>query len=230
MRAPKSTHAEILIERKKRVRKLIAALRTLFPGPNTGTVLQYRNHWELLVAVQLSAQCTDAMVNKVTERLFQKYRTLEEYVEADPAEFARDIKPTGYYNNKTKNILAAAKMVKEQCNGVLPRTIEEMVTIPGVARKTANVVLGNAYGIVEGIAVDTHVHRFAVRFDLTDNVTEPVKIERELMQIVPKKDWFDFTHLVILYGRVVAPARKYDIAKDPLIQIYPPAGKRFKKR
>jgi endonuclease-3 len=169
------------------------------------------------------------MVNKVTERLFKKYPTLDRYIQAKPEIFEQDIRQTGYYRNKTKNILAAAKMVKEKFGGTLPKTIQEMVTIPGVGRKTANVILGNLYGVAEGIAVDTHVHRFAVRFDLTTHSNDVNKIEQDLMRIIPKKDWFRFTYLAIEYGRNIAPARKYDIANDPLVKIYPPAGTHFKK-
>jgi endonuclease-3 len=182
-----------------------------------------------LVAVELSAQCTDKMVNKVTKVLFKKYKTLDDYIHAKPAEFEKDIHRTGYYRNKTKNILAAAKMLKEKFDGVLPKTMEEMLLIPGVGRKTANVVLGNAHGIAYGIAVDTHVHRFAVRFGLTDHPKNVHKIEQDLMRIIPQKEWFHFTYLAIEYGRNIAPARKYDVSADPLLKIYPPAAKRFKK-
>jgi endonuclease-3 len=212
-------------ERKKRVQKLDAALKKIFPKANMA--LNWSNNWELLVAVILSAQCTDKKVNEVTERLFQKYKTLEDYVHADPEEFAQDIRQTGFYKNKAKNILASAQRVREVFKGKIPKTMEEILTLPGVARKTANVVLGNAHGIVEGIAVDTHVKRFAIRFDLTDS-TDPVKIEQDLMDILPKKEWFDFTYRVISYGREIAPARKYDTSADPLIKIYPAAGEVFR--
>lgn len=208
-------------ERKVRVKKLIKKLKSIFP--EAGMILKYSNNWELVVAVALSAQCTDKMVNKVTEKLFKKYKKLDDYIHADLKEFEQDIKSTGFYKNKAKNILAAAKVVKEDFNGKIPKTIEEVITIPGVGRKTANVVLGNAYGIVEGIAVDTHVKRFAIRFNLTDHTT-PEKIEKDLMEVIPKKDWFDFTYLAIEYGRNIAPARKYDTSQDPLIKIYPEAA------
>jgi endonuclease-3 len=210
-----------LEERKRRAAKLVKKLKSIFPEAKM--VLNYSNNWELLVAVVLSAQCTDKMVNKVTEKLFKKYKTLEDYIAAKPLEFEQDIKSTGFYKMKAKNVLAAAKVVKEDFGGVIPRTIEEMIAIPGVGRKTANVVLGNAYGIVEGIAVDTHVKRFALRFDLTDGTT-PEKIEQDLMEILPKKDWFNFTYLAIEYGRNIAPARKYDTTQDPLIAVYPKAA------
>lgn len=208
-------------ERKKRVRALIKKLKTLFPKAEM--MLNYSNNWELVVSVALSAQCTDKMVNKVTEKLFKKYKKLDDYVNADIREFEQDIKSTGFYKMKAKNVLAGARVVKEEFGGKIPKTIEEMIKIPGVGRKTANVVLGNAYGIVEGIAVDTHVKRFSIRFDLTDNKT-PEKIEQDLMQIIPKKDWFNFTYLAIEYGRHIAPARKYDTKEDPLIKIYPKAA------
>jgi endonuclease III len=212
-------------ERIVRTRALNAELKKLFPKAEIA--LRYHSHWELLVAVEMSAQCTDKKVNEVVEKLFKKYPTLEDYVRAKPSEFEKDIKSTGFYKNKTKNILAAAKMVQEIFNGEVPKTMEEILTIPGVARKTANVVLGNAYGVVEGIAVDTHVRRFAIRFNLTDS-KDPVKIEQDLMALLPKKEWFAFTYRVIEYGRQIAPARVYDVTKDPLIKIYPPAGKIFR--
>ncbi|MBP9759854.1 MAG: endonuclease III [Candidatus Pacebacteria bacterium] len=211
--------------REERLHMLDRALKKLFP--KAGMALNYGSHWELLVAVELSAQCTDKKVNEVTERLFKKYRTPDEYAHADPVEFAQDIHSTGFYQNKTKNILAAARMVTIDFGGILPRTMAEMLRIPGVARKTANVVLGNAYGVVEGIAVDTHVKRFAIRYDLSDS-RDPVVIERDLMALLPKKDWFGFTYRVIEYGRQIAPARKYDTTKDPLVQIYKPAGEVFR--
>jgi endonuclease-3 len=177
--------------------------------------LAYGNHWELLVAVELSAQCTDKKVNEVTPTLFAAFPTLESYATADPKEMERIIYPTGFYRAKTKNIIAAAKMVIDEFRGRLPRTMRDMLRIPGVARKTANVVLGNAYGVVEGIAVDTHVKRLARLLALTDE-DDPNKIERDLMEIVPKKDWFRFTYLMIEYGRTYCPARRHETTKCPL--------------
>lgn len=188
--------------------------------------LRYGNEWELLVAVMLSAQCTDKKVNEVTARLFTKYRTLGDYVRAGRRTFERDIRPTGFYRNKTKNILAAARMVRDRFNGKVPKTMEEMLLIPGVARKTANVVLGNAHGVVDGIAVDTHVRRFALKFNLSDH-RDPARIERDLMRIVPKRDWFRFTYLVIEYGRNICPGRVHNCAGHPLSKVYPPASKVF---
>jgi endonuclease-3 len=198
---------------KKRAAKIIAILKKLFPDAKI--VLNYRNNWELLVAVVLSAQCTDKKVNEVTEKLFKKYRTLEDYVRAKPAEFEKDIKSTGFYRAKAKNILAAAKVVKEKFGGKVPRTMAKMLTIPGIGRKSANVILGNAYGVVEGIAVDTHVRRLARLLGLTKE-KDPEKIERDLMQIVPKKDWFKITYLLIDYGRKYCPARPHKHELCPL--------------
>lgn len=200
---------------------ILRTLTRLFPDAKM--VLNHGNNWELLVAVELSAQCTDKMVNKVTEKLFKKYRKLDDYINADSKEFEKDIHSTGFYRNKTKNILAAAKMVKEKFRGKIPRTMEEMLTIPGVARKTANVVLGNAHGVVEGIAVDTHVRRLSIKLGLTTH-TNPEKIEQDLMKLIPKKDWFRFTYLLIDYGRAVCPARKHECEDHPLTKIYPKAA------
>lgn len=176
--------------------------------------LRYSNNWELLVAVQLSAQCTDKKVNEVTAKLFKKYRILEDYIQADPKRFEKDIRSCGFFRNKTKNILAAVKIIKEKFGGKIPRTMEEMLTLPGVARKTANVVLGNAYGIVEGIAVDTHVVRLSQKLGLTSH-KDPVKIEQDLMKLLPKKEWFDFTYRLIEYGRTYCSARNHDCKKHP---------------
>lgn len=207
-------------QRKNRAAKIIVALKKLFPRANIA--LRYSNNWELLVAVMLSAQCTDKKVNEVTARLFKKYRALGDYVAARPREFEKDIYSTGFYRAKTKNILAAAKMVKNPppggFGGKIPKTMKEILTIPGVARKTANVVLGNAYGIVEGIAVDTHVRRLSKLLGLT-NHTDPVKIERDLMQILPKKEWFSFTYRVIEYGRKYCVARRHKHEKCPLTKL-----------
>lgn len=219
-----------LKERKVRIAKLNRALKKLFP--DASIELQFKNPLQLLVAVQLSAQCTDKMVNRITATLFKKYRTLEDYVKAarTPAgisAFEEDIRQSGFYRAKTKNILGAAVMLKKEFGGKVPRSMEEMLRLPGVARKTANVVLAEAYGTVEGITVDTHVIRFVKRFDLSDH-KNPVKIERDLMELLPRKEWAHFTHRVIHYGRYLAPARRYDISKDPLMKIYPPAGAIFR--
>lgn len=198
---------------KERARKILKKLKELFP--DAGMMLKYRNNWELLVAVELSAQCTDKKVNEVTEKLFKKYRTLGDYVKANPREFEKDIFQTGFYRNKTKNILGAAKMVQEKFGGKIPKTMKEILTIPGVARKTANVVLGNAYGVVEGIAVDTHVKRLARLWGLSEEEA-PEKIEKDLMALLPKEEWFDFTYKAIEYGRKYCTARVKDHSHCPL--------------
>lgn len=201
---------------KKRATILVGRLKKLFP--NAKIALRYGNNWELLVAVILSAQCTDKKVNEVTEKLFKKYKTPDDYVGANSRELENDIRSTGFYRNKAKSIQGAAKMIKEKYNGKLPRTMEKILKVPGVARKTANVVLGNAYGVVEGIAVDTHVRRLTKLWGLTKH-NDPVKIERDLMAIVPKKDWFKFTYLVIDYGRKYCTARVKDHSKCPLAKF-----------
>ena len=219
-----------LQERKARITKLNKALAKLYP--NAEIELNFKNAWELVVAVQLSAQSTDKNVNKITEKLFKKYKKLDDYVHAGKTEkgrreFEQDIFASGFYRNKAKNILAAAKIIKEDWRGRVPNTMESLLKIPGFGRKTANVVLAEAHGVLAGVTVDTHVMRFVQRFDLSD-YKDPIRIEKDLMQLLPQKEWRTFTHRVIHYGRYLAPARKYDISKDPLIKIYPPAAKRFR--
>jgi endonuclease-3 len=205
-----------LEKRRKRAILINSELKKLIP--NAKMVLNYSNNWELLVAVVLSAQCTDKMVNKVTEKLFKKYPRFENYLAAKQDEFGQDIKSTGFYHNKAKNILAAAKLLHERYHDNVPNKMEDLLTIPGVARKTANIVLGNAYGIVEGIAVDTHVRRLSQKFGLTDE-EDPVKIERDLMEILPKSEWFNFTYRMIEYGRNFSPASKQNSTDDPLSML-----------
>lgn len=212
--------------RRKRVTRMHHALKKLFP--THWIELNYTTPWELMVAVQLSAQCTDKRVNLVTKDLFIKYPTLAHYVRAKQEKFEQDIKPCGFYRNKAKNILAAAKLVEAEFKGVIPRTMEGLLRLPGVARKTANVVAANLYGEAHGVAVDTHIRRFAIRFDLSD-FKDPIRIERDLMEIVPKKDWWDFHHRLVLYGRYQCPARKHDCKNHPLTKIYPEAVNRWPK-
>lgn len=201
---------------KARAKKIFSRLKKIFPHPKIA--LRFSNNWELLVAVQLSAQCTDKKVNEVTPALFKKYRKLTDYIRADRKKFERDIYQTGFYRNKAKNILAAAKVVKEKFGGNLPRTMEEMLAIPGIGRKSANVILGNAYGVVEGIAVDTHVKRLARVLGLSKEKT-PEKIEKDLMRIIPKKDWFKATYLLIDYGRKYCVARPHRHEECPLSKM-----------
>ncbi|OGG24056.1 endonuclease III [Candidatus Gottesmanbacteria bacterium RIFCSPLOWO2_01_FULL_43_11b] len=200
-------------------RGIIELLKKTYP--NAKIILKYKTPWELLVSVVLSAQCTDVLVNKVTEKLFAKYKTFDDYVKADRSEFEKDIKSTGFFRNKAKNILATARLVKDKYGGKVPGTMEELLTLPGVARKTANVILGNAFEVVEGIAVDTHVARVSQRLRLVDldkiggknmlidfkKDADPVKIERELMGAIPKSDWFKTTYLLIDHGRAICKAQ-----------------------
>lgn len=219
-----------LKERKARITKLNKALAKLYPDAEIE--LNFKNAWELVVAVQLSAQSTDKNVNKITEKLFKKYKKLDDYVRAGKTEkgrreFERDIFASGFYRNKAKNILNAAKILKEEYGGKIPKDIATLVKIPGFGRKTANVVLAEAYGVLAGVTVDTHVIRFVQRYDLSD-YKDPIRIEKDLMELLPQKEWRTFTHRVIHYGRYLAPARKYDTTKDPLIKIYPPAANKFR--
>lgn len=202
-----------MIEQKKQRAKIVLReLKKLFPEAKT--ILQFSNNWELVVAVALSAQTTDKQVNVVTSTLFKKYPNLIDYVNADPDEFTEDMRSVNYYKNKAKYILGAAKILHNDFGGVLPKTIKELMILPGVGKKTANVVLGNAYGIVEGIAVDTHVQRLATKFGLTTQ-TNPLKIEQELMESLPREEWFGFTNRIIDYGRAYSPAQKKD-RTDPI--------------
>ena len=174
--------------------------------PDAACALHHHNPWELLVATILSAQCTDKRVNQVTPGLFAKYPTPQDFAAVRPEVLAQDIRSTGFFNNKAKSIVGAAKRITTEFAGQVPRTIEELLTIPGAARKTANVVLGTAYGIASGIVVDTHVQRIARRLDLTRH-TEPVKIEQDLIKIIPKNKWILFSHQIILHGRALCVAR-----------------------
>ena len=191
-------------ERKARVAEILARLASMYPDATCA--LHHRNPWELLVATILSAQCTDKRVNEVTPGLFAKYPTPADFAAVRPEVLAQDIRSTGFFNNKAKSVVGAARKVVSEFGGEVPRTMEEMLTIPGAARKTANVVLGTAYGIASGVVVDTHVQRIAARLDLTEE-TDAVKIERDLMKIVPQDQWIVFSHRIILHGRAVCQAR-----------------------
>ena len=192
-------------ERQARVQEILCRLDEMYP--NAACALMHGTPWELLVATILSAQSTDKLVNQVTPGLFRKYPTIQDFAALRPEVLARDIHSTGFFNNKSKSIVGAAKKILADYGGRVPRTMEEMLTIPGAARKTANVVLGTAYGIAAGIVVDTHVQRIARRLDLTKN-TDPVKIERDLVKIIPKEKWILFAHQIIHHGRAMCMARK----------------------
>ncbi len=189
---------------KDRIGPIIGRLQKAFPEARCS--LNHGDPLQLLVATILSAQCTDERVNFVTRSLFRKYKTARDYADADPEILAEQIKSTGFYRNKTKSIIEMAQALLEKHDGQVPRTMEQLIELPGVGRKTANVVLGNAFGIDEGIVVDTHVKRIANRLDLTSNAN-PEKIEQDLMQLVPKSDWTLFPHLLIHHGRTICQAR-----------------------
>jgi endonuclease-3 len=191
-------------EEKQRTRKIIRLLRRDYPDAQCS--LNFRNPLELLVATILSAQCTDERVNIVTIDLFRKYRHCEDYLKVEQSELETDIRSTGFYRNKARAIQGACRIICEKYEGRVPETLDELVALPGVARKTANVVLGNAFGIASGVVVDTHVARLAARLGLTPH-RQPEKIERDLIELVPHKDWIDFSHLLIAHGRRVCKAR-----------------------
>jgi endonuclease-3 len=175
--------------------------------PNVTCALEHHTAFQLLISTILSAQCTDERVNQVTKTLFVKYRTPKDFAYANPAELERDIRPTGFFRNKTKSIMGAGKKIVEEFGGEVPRTMDELLTLPGVARKTANVVLGTAFGIAVGVVVDTHVIRLSNRLDLSRN-TDPKKIEQDLMQVIPREKWILFSHQLIWHGRKICQARK----------------------
>lgn len=202
------------------VSAIIAELRRLYPGAKCS--LNFTNPLELLVATQLSAQCTDERVNLVTVALFKKYRSVEDYATASQEELEQDIKSTGFYRNKAKNLRGAAQRLLTHYGGEVPRTMEDLLTLPGVARKTANVVLGNAYGIVVGFVVDTHIGRLARRFGWTAS-EDPIKVEQDLMRIIPQLDWLDLSHMLIYHGRAICTARKPACAACTLADLCPSA-------
>jgi endonuclease III len=198
--------------------EVVARLKAEYPDARTE--LDWSNPLELLVATILSAQTTDVQVNKVTERLFAKYRTAEDYADAPSHVLEEDIRPTGFYRNKARSLRGMASALVENHEGEVPRTMSELVALPGVGRKTANVVLGNAFGVDEGVVVDTHVRRVSGRLGLTQN-RDPAKIEQDLMQVVSKDDWTIFSHLLILHGRRTCKARRPDCPNCVLNDICP---------
>jgi endonuclease-3 len=209
-------------DRQRRARQVAATLRKLYPD-RTGTELNYKTPWQLLVAVVLSAQCTDKRVNIVTKELFQKYRSIKDYAAADLNEFDALISSINFHHNKAKNIVAAAQMVINTYDGKLPEMPDELEKLPGVGRKSAVVIASNAFGNVTGIGVDTHVKRLARKLNLTDN-TDPNKIEEDLKELLPSEEWFDFHNHLIYYGREICPARKHNCAEHPLSKLYSPAA------
>jgi endonuclease-3 len=189
----------------ERLLKLLELLKKEYPEPKTA--LEFSNPLELLVATILSAQCTDKRVNMVTKELFKKYPSPEDYAEVGLEELEQDIRSTGFYRNKARNIKNCCKMIVEKFDSEVPNKMDDLITLPGVARKTANIVLANAYGVIEGIAVDTHVRRLAQRLGLSKN-KDPNKIETDLMAVAPKEEWSNLSHLLIFHGRKVCQAKK----------------------
>lgn len=206
-------------ERKRaRAAKIFSRLEKTHP--NAKIALKYGNDIQLLAAVIMSAQCTDKKVNEVTARVFKKYKTVKDFADADPKKFAEEIRETGFYRQKALAIVTSAKIIRDTFGGKLPKTMAEMLTLRGVARKTANIVLGNAYGIVEGIAVDTHVRRLSQRFGFS-NQDNPVKIEQDLMKLFPQKEWFKLTYRLIDHGRTICTARGRKCSLCPLKDLCP---------
>jgi endonuclease-3 len=213
---PNPAKPKTAAERAQRVKRILATLDKMYP--NASCALHHSNAWELLAATILSAQCTDKRVNEVTPGLFKKYPTIRDMANANQAELAQDIRSTGFFNNKSKSLIGAARKILDDFGGEVPRNIDDLLTVPGAARKTANVVLGTAFGIASGVVVDTHVQRISQRLDLTKN-SDPKKIEQDLMKIVPKEKWILFSHQIILHGRALCIARNprcAECALDPL--------------
>lgn len=201
------------VERKERIRKILSDLDEMYP--NVTCALIHNSAWELLVATILSAQCTDKRVNEVTPRLFQKYPTIHDFAAVSQAELSQDIRSTGFFNNKAKSVIGAAKRLLSEFNGEVPQNMEDLLTVPGAARKTANVVLGSVFGIASGVVVDTHVMRISQRLDLT-KFTNPVNIEKDLIKIIPQERWILFAHQMIHHGRGLCVARKPRCAECPM--------------
>ena len=210
----------MMAAKKKNTRERTAEIIRILDAtyPNVVCALHHTNAWELLVATILSAQCTDVRVNLVTPGLFKKYPTIQDFAAARQEVLAADIRSTGFFNNKAKSIIGAAKKILGEFGGEIPRTIEELTTVPGAARKTANVVLGTVYGIASGVVVDTHVQRISNRLALTQN-SDPVKIEQDLMKIIPKEHWIQFSHQMIHFGRGICVARKPKCAECPMYSL-----------
>jgi len=212
--------------RRKRASKIVAYLKKTYPVPKTE--LHYKTPFQLVAAVMLSAQCTDKMVNRVTATLWKKYKTPKDFAEANRATFTKELSSLSFFRNKAKAIIGAAKIILNDFGGAVPRTEAELVILPGVGYKIAHVVLGELYDTWEGIPTDTHVKRFAKRFDLTDN-NDLKKISKDLEALIPKKNWKYVNNGLVLYGRYVCPARPHDCAQHPLTKLWPPAATRWPK-
>jgi endonuclease III len=215
-----------IIQRQERVAKILPVLKKLYPAAKCS--LDHRTPLELLVATILSARCTDDLVNIVTKTLFKKYRSAKDYATVPQETLEKDIQSTGFYRNKAKSIRAMAQSLLDKHAGKVPDTMEQLVDLAGVGRKTANVVLGNAFGQNVGVVVDTHVTRLSNRLDLTDHESDAVKIEQDLMKVIPQEDWTIWSHLLIFHGRKVCQARKPICSQCPLL-LNCPAGEKFMK-
>lgn len=212
--------------RRARAKKIVAYLKKTYPTPSSE--LTHRTQFQFVVAVILSAQCTDKAVNKLTMTLFKKYKTAFDFAQAKPKIFTKEISSVPFFRNKAKAIIGAARDIQTRHGGAVPRTEKELVALPGVGYKTAHVILGDLHGVWEGIATDTHVKRFAKRFDLTDQ-SDLTKISKDLEALIPKKDWKYVNNGLVLYGRYVCPARPHDCAAHPLTKLWPPAALRWPK-
>ena len=201
-----------------RAKKILAILEATYPDARV--TLDFKNPFQLLIATILAAQCTDERVNRVTKGLFKRYRTPKDFAEADPAELEEAILPTGFYRNKAKSIIGCCKMLIGEYGGQVPRTMEQLIRLPGVWRKTANIVLGNAFGLSEGIAVDTHVTRVANRFGLVKSEKQD-EIEQQLCRVVPNEKWTLITHLLIFHGRTICKAQRPDCPRCPVLHLCP---------
>jgi len=206
------------VNTQEKAKEIIKKLKMEYP--ELKTALNFKNPFELLVATVLSAQATDIHVNKVTENLFNKYKTIRDYANVSLETLQKDVNSINFYKTKAKNIHESAKMIIEHFNSKVPKTMEELITLPGVARKTANIILSSAYGINEGIAVDTHVKRLSNRLGMTKN-EDPVKIEKDLMEITPRSEWGNLSHLLIFHGRKICQAKKPNHKKCVLYDICP---------
>ena len=216
MRASRVQRPKTAAERRARLKKILATLDKMYPEATCA--LHHDNAWELLAATILSAQCTDKRVNMVTPGLFRKYPTIRDFANAKQEELAQDIRSTGFFNNKAKSVIGAARKILGDFGGEVPREIDQLLTVPGAARKTANVVLGTAFGIASGVVVDTHVQRIAKRLDLTKQ-TDPGKIEKDLMKTIPKEKWILFSHQIIHHGRALCVARSPKCAECALAPV-----------
>lgn len=212
--------------RRTRAKKIVAYLKKMYPEPKSELV--HKTPFQFVVAVMLSAQCTDKAVNKLTAMLFKKYKNALDFARATPATFTKEISSIPFFRSKAKHIISVAKMIQARHGGAVPRTETELTELPGVGYKTAHVILGELYNIWEGIATDTHVRRFAKRFDLTDN-NDLMKISKDLEALIPKKDWKYVNNGLVLYGRYVCSARPHDCALHPLTKLWSPAALRWPK-